>query len=151
MKQTLGVIIPLHINGGDRQEFALQPTEDILLDILVAISQDGLRQRKFLGRGVGGVNAPASLELGFSDGRLITSNAQLIPDLAVEASWLAFVSPNDPFFDLTLVLAVKQTLDMIVLLDLLDRRKQTWLILNLLFAPASRRGQANQGGFGLVR
>jgi len=100
VKETLSVVIPLHVNGRDREEFSLQTTEDILLDILVSISQDALRKGEPFCWRVGGVNAPARFELSVADCFLIADDSQLVAHFTFGAGWLAFVSANVSFFDL---------------------------------------------------
>ena len=39
MKEAPGVVIALHVKRGNGEKFALQATEDILFNILVAIGQ----------------------------------------------------------------------------------------------------------------
>ncbi|MBK8986927.1 MAG: hypothetical protein IPM39_12765 [Chloroflexi bacterium] len=44
MKQAPRMVIPLDIDRGDGEHLAFETAENVLLDILVAVSQDGLGQ-----------------------------------------------------------------------------------------------------------
>jgi hypothetical protein len=58
MEQPLGMILSLHIEGGDGEHFAVQRPKNVLLDDLISVNLSGLVQREPLGCFIGGINAP---------------------------------------------------------------------------------------------
>lgn len=58
MKEALRLVVPLDVERRDGKKLAPQTPEDVLLKVLIAVSQDGLGEGQALRRRIGGVDAP---------------------------------------------------------------------------------------------
>ena len=102
MDESPGMVLPLNVEGCDGKKLTVQATEDIFGPNLTPVGEQGLGEREFGLRCIGGIDTPAHAHLRLVDGLLVTCDVELVAHFAFPAWGFVLVAMHLPFCDLAL-------------------------------------------------